>query len=257
MVAGVCWICGKPSETGEHRIKKSDLIERFGRGPYRGDEALLQFKAGSVRHVQGPDSKLVKYEKNLCAYCNNTLSQPFDKAYEVFIPWVMRSEAEILGRRVIDFEAVYGAEWVDRQRDLFKFFAKCFGCRLNEAGMAVPRDVIELLGKNHFETALYVTFQINEDQVLLDAEYQAIGTWELVVHKKQSTGEMIGFQCGHYYRWFNIMYWYNFFPLEPIGASWIANSKFLYLGWYQPLTEEQRAGLITRIAELSGEDEKS
>jgi len=240
MGIGVCWICGKPSETGEHRIKKSDLVEKFGKGPYRGDHTLVHVKEGRFRDLQGPDSELVKYEKNLCAYCNNTLTQPFDKAYEAFISWLMQNEAEVLKRRVIDFERVYGSDWANKQLDLFKFFAKCFGCRLDEAGRAVPADVIELLGKDSFMTALYVTFQVNEDMLLLDAADRAIGTQPLFTHKKRSTGEEVGFQCGNHYSWLTIMYWYKHAPLEPVGAPWIANSKFLYLGWYEPLTPQQR-----------------
>ena len=128
MPAGACWICGKPSETGEHRIKKSDLVDRFGKGPYRGADALVHVKEAKLRDLQGPDSRLVKFEKNLSpGYCNDSLTQPFDKAYEQFIRWVMQNEAEVLKRRVIDFEAVYGEAWENRQRDLFKYFAKCFG----------------------------------------------------------------------------------------------------------------------------------
>ncbi len=250
MESGVCWICGKPSATGEHRIKKSDLVERFGKGPYRGDDALVHVKEDRIRNLQGPDSNLVKYEKNLCAYCNNTFTQPFDRAYEEFIPWVMQNEAEVLKRRVIDFESVYGPDWANKQRDLFKFFAKCFGCWLDEAGRAVPADIIELLGKDDFKTEFYITFQVNEDQLLLDAADQAIGTQPLVAHKKPSTGEEIGFQCGNHYRWLTIMYWYNHFPLEPVGAAWTANSKFLYLGWYEPLTSEERTELVAKLAEL-------
>ena len=52
----------------------------------------------------------------------------------------------------------------------FKFFAKCLDCRLYEAGQPVPPDVIKVLGKDHFKTKLKVTFQINEDQLLPDAD---------------------------------------------------------------------------------------
>jgi hypothetical protein len=246
MPNGVCWMCGQSSETREHRIKKSDLVERFGKAPFRGDDALVHVKAERMRDLQGPDSKLVKFDKNLCAHCNNTVSQPFDKAYGQFAPWVMAHEAEVLERRVIDFEAVYGADWANKQRDLFKYFVKCFGCRVDEACRDVPQDVIDLMGKDSFETAFYVTFQVNEDQLLLDPEDQAIGTQALVDYKSQSTGELIGYQCGAHYRWLTVMYWYNHFPLEPVGASWVANSKFLYLGWYQPLSDEQRADLLAR-----------
>ena len=247
MVTGVCWICGNSSETCEHCVKKSDLVERFGKGPYPGDSALVHVKEGRVRRMQGPDSKLVKYEKNLCAYCNNTLTQPFDNAYETFITRVMQIQIEVLKRRVIDFEVVYGADWANEQRHLFKYFAKSFGCRLDEVGRAVPPDVVELLGKDSFATVLYVTFQVNEDQLLLDEAHQGIGTLPLITYKKRSTGQEVGYQCGNYYRWLTVMYWYNHFPLEPVGAAWIANSKFLYLGWYEPLSPAECAELLAGL----------
>ena len=247
MTERLCWICDEPSDTGEHRIKKSDLVERYGRGPYRNDEPLVHVKEGQMRPLQGPNSQLVKYEKNLCANCNNSFTQPFDRAYEDFIPWVMRHEQDILKRRVFDFEAVYGAEWGNRQRDLFKYFAKCFGCRLDEAGRAIPNDVNELLHKDSFETAFYVTFQINEDQLLLPTAAQAIGTHGLIAHKDAVTGNELGFQCGHYYRWFAMKYWYHHSANDPVGAPWIANAKHVYLGWYAPLTTEERADLIDKL----------
>src|ERR1019366_6324802 len=120
-----CWICGKFSQTGEHRIKKSDLVERFGKGPYRGTDAPVHIKSGRIRDIQGPASALVKYDKNLCANCNNTFTQAFDKAYEGFIAWIAKNKSEVIKRRVIDFEVVYGSDWETKQRNLFRYFAKC------------------------------------------------------------------------------------------------------------------------------------
>ena len=223
----ICWICQSISQTGEHRIKKSDLVERFGKGPYGGPDAPVHIKEGRIRDVQGPASKLVKYEKNLCANCNNTFTQPFDKAYEEFIAWIAKNRVEVISRRVIDLEVVYGSDWETKQRNLFKYFAKCLGCRLDETDRTVPKDVVELLKKDSFMTALYVTFQVNENA----RTEKGIGTFSLFADKKKSTGEETGFWCGHFYSWLTMKYWYNHFPLEPVGAAWIANSKFLYLGW--------------------------
>jgi hypothetical protein len=229
MVAHSCWICGQPSDTSEHRIKKSDLVQQYGTGPYRGTETLMHFKAGRVSKVQGPDSALVKYRKDLCGQCNSAFTKPFDLAYEQFIAWTMTNDEEVLRHRVIDFEPVFGHEWENKQRDLFKFFAKCFGCRLTEAGQPVPADVVDLLSKTGFTTALYVTFLVNEDVRELDI--QNVGTEALVVHRERSTGDDLGFQCGHSVGWLTMMYWYRHFPMEPIGSRWIANSKHVYLGW--------------------------
>jgi len=222
-----CWICGNASQTGEHRIKKSDLVERFGKGPYRGPGAPVHIRSGRTRDVQGPASALVKYNKNLCVNCNNTFTQPFDKAYEHFIAWIAKNKPVVINRRVINFEVVYGPDWETKQRDLFKYFAKCLGCRLDETDRTVPGDVAELLRKDSFTTALYVTFQVNENA----RTGEGVGTFPLFADKNKSTGEETGFWCGHFYRWLTMRYWYNHFSLEPVGAAWIANSKFLYLGW--------------------------
>jgi hypothetical protein len=233
MTSHNCWICGGSAETAEHRIKKSDLVHQYGKGPYHGTDAPRHFKEGRVRPIQGPDSGLIKYEKNLCSSCNNSFTRPFDLAYEQFVAWTMSHQQDVVAHRVIDFESVFGTDWENRQRDLFKFFAKCFGCRMNEAGRVVPRDVVDLLVKVSFTTALYVTFLVNED--FDELKIHNVGTEPLFAHRDRLSGDEVGFQCGHSVGWLTIMYWYHHLPLEPVGARWIANSKHVYLGWHRPL----------------------
>jgi hypothetical protein len=165
-------------------------------------------------------------------------------AYEQFIAWVTDNEIDVLKRRVIDFEAVYGIDWEEKQRNLFKYFAKCFGCRIDGIGRLVPFDVINLIGKDFFETALHVTFQVNEDMLLFKKEDQFVGTFPIIGDPENSIITDLGrYYCGHFYQWLIIMYWYNFIPLEPVGASWVANSKFIYLGWYQSIDEDSRSSV--------------
>jgi hypothetical protein len=216
-------------------------VKKFGKGPYQDTNALVHVKDERTREIQGPDSKLIKYDKNLCVNCNSSLTQPFDLAYEVFIDWVFANRAEVVLHRVIDFESVYGRNWEIQQTNLFKFYAKSFGCRLTEAGKDVPGDVIRLLrSKDPFETQLYVTFRINEDQLVLDEDYQAIGTYALYAHEDALTHSVRGYQSGLFYQWFESLFWYNYFPLFPVGAAWTANAKHVYLGWNRPLTSQQR-----------------
>lgn len=77
-----CWICGKPADSAEHRIKKSDLVALYGSGPYKGADALMLIRGEKETPIQGPNSKHVKYEKIICCKCNNEFTQPFDLAYE-------------------------------------------------------------------------------------------------------------------------------------------------------------------------------
>ena len=215
------------------RSGRSDLKQCFGTPK---NPPLVHVRENNTKPLQGFDSALVKFTKNICARCNNEFTQPFDRSYEKFIKWIIQHRDDVIRRRVIDFELVYLSNWEDEQRNLFKYFAKCFGCRLDEASCEVPVEVVSLLGLDNFETCLYVTFYVNEDQFLLPEEDQPIGTYGLAEHRDKNTGKIVGYQCGHFFKWFSIMYWYNYFPLAPIGAPWVANSKYIYLGWDIPLS---------------------
>ena len=68
-----CWMCGAPADTGEHKIKKSLLVELHGSGAYTGANAMSHVKDGEVRNLQGPGSELVKYRKCLCRAMSHSL----------------------------------------------------------------------------------------------------------------------------------------------------------------------------------------
>lgn len=253
MQNGCCWICGNVSDSGEHRLKKSDLIKRFGKGPYTGDGALIHCgRDEKMRPLQGPDSKLLK-EKCLCKACNSTFTQPFDTAYEELISWAENNAQSTYQRRVINFEQVYGTDWQTKQLNLFKYFAKSFGCQLVSSQRRVPEDVVDLLFKTHFETGFYVTFSINEDHYLLSLDAQYVGINPLMEWKDRHTNEPHGYLGGRYYRWLEMHYFYMYSIQEPVGAPWRADSQFIYLGWHAPLTQEQRGQLL----KLNEEFEKS
>ncbi len=91
-----CWICNKIADSAEHRIKKSDLGNLYGSGSYKGENSVVLIRAGQESKVQGPNSKIVKYKKNLCSKCNNEFSQPFDKSYEHFITYIRQNKDLIL-----------------------------------------------------------------------------------------------------------------------------------------------------------------
>src|ERR1700720_103268 len=78
--ATVCWICGAANaNSGEHMIKKSDLRDVLGKpsqaAPFYFHKPALEGKAvGSLKH------DILKSAAPMCAYCNNTRTQPHDLA---------------------------------------------------------------------------------------------------------------------------------------------------------------------------------
>ncbi len=248
-----CWICGKPAETGEHKIKKSLLTALHGSGPYVGARTVSHIKDGRETKLQGPNSSKLKYGTSICADCNNHKTQPFDFAYDQFFQFVLKNEPQILKYRVIDFADVYGAGFETKQTDLFKYFVKLLGCDLAHSGMPVPEDLKELLSKAHFVTELKISFAVNEDMLLIPGAYnRSAGIGDLLTSQRNlSQKDDPTYRWNTYFSFLHIYYWYLWEPDGPYGAPWIADSRYLYLGSFHPLTPDMRADVKRRI-EQSG-----
>jgi hypothetical protein len=245
-----CWICNSPADSGEHKFKKSDLVTLHGEGPYSGDKELLHLKGGVLRKIRGPNAQIVKYEKSLCQRCNDTLSQPFDYAYDQFIQWVMQNQDFVIRRRIINFAHIYGEAMELSQRNLYKYFAKSFGCRLVNDGFNVPADVAQLINLEGFSTGLRITLAVNEDMMGL-SEDRRMGLYkgDLFGHDLETDTPVYIWNEG--YRWLKIFYWYNYWPKGELGFPWVADSQFLYLGTFTLLDSEWHSELIHRIGEFN------
>jgi hypothetical protein len=208
-------------------------------------------QGGVVTPIQGPGSDQVKYAPSLCHPCNSTGTQPYDLAYERFIACVLAHEDEVLRRRLIDFQEIYGASFELDQRNLFKYFVKSLGCRLVDAGEPVPHDLVELLPKDSFQTRLKVTFSVNEDVLALlqhgGPNWPGKGNltaWQ----RTDAPDEIDGLNWSEYVNWLTIGYWYDRPILGPMGAAWIANAQYVYLGSFAPLSPEQRSQIPAKSA---------
>lgn len=142
-----CWWCGDVATTEEHRIKASTL-RRVG----RSDDGITVpgnvFKKSS--DYEGPLRTIkrgaqVRWGKNMCANCNNSKSQPFDRAYDGFEVFLVTNFEMIAGWTHLDWQAVYGEEWQVGARNLARYFAKQLGCMLATYDLTIPADIRRFL----------------------------------------------------------------------------------------------------------------
>ena len=257
-----CWICRGEANSAEHRIKKADLVRAYGKGAFFGSSAPLHIRGTTVSPVRGPGAKSLKYHTSLCAACNNSGTQPYDLAYDKFMEWVWSNETLVLQRRCIDFENVYGRNFEESQRNLFKYFVKSLGCRLVDAGEPVPGDLLALLPVNSFRTALKITFCVNEDILLMprDSRSRFIGKGDLFAWRNEDGSDSLcGYTWDEHVSWLTVTYWYNRYPSGELGSAWIANSQFIYLGSMAPLSDSDRAEVTAKMRrdpmdELAGQE---
>ncbi|MCH8501558.1 MAG: hypothetical protein LAT77_06565 [Aliidiomarina sp.] len=134
---------------------------------------------------------------------------------------------------------------------MYKYYAKSFDCRLVDAGHAVPSDVVQLFDRPHFQTALRITFSVNEDVLILPKENRDgfIGQSDLRAWLEGGRPEQInGYQSSEHVSWFTAHFWYGLIPDGACGSSWVADNQFVYLGSVEPLTPEQRKEAKNRAA---------
>lgn len=187
---------------------------------------------GEIFDLQSSNSKHVKYSLGLCANCNNSRTQPHDRAYDKFIEYVEKNSSTVLARRQINFEHVFGNTWRDDQANLFLYFAKAFGCRIADAGMKIPQDISELFDKIYPKKPFAFCFSVDEDERNKPSAQQTrLGITALIHNGEDATN--VRFSTAARYRWLIISYWYNWGPFGPMGEPWIRNQQFICLGSYR------------------------
>lgn len=185
---GICWWCGTQSaDSREHKFKKSDLRQVFGRGAWTGDEAVV--RGGTLvsplqTDVQGPNSLGVKFDPVLCSTCNNDRSQPFDRAYSTFTAYLDEHEDQILLNEGFRFSDIYGEDWPVQRSLLVRYLIKHIGCRFAELGIRLPSALVRYLNSGSAADAphlrLYMEVRLDIVSMMLHARHDgmsATGLW--------------------------------------------------------------------------------
>jgi hypothetical protein len=112
----LCWICGAPADTGEHRRKRSDVVARYEASWAPEQQPFVIRGDGNTKwtRIKGTNDRRNLYEHMLCGPCNSTLTKPFGHAYQQFSDWAFASPATLHGRDAIDFAAIFGGAYREK-----------------------------------------------------------------------------------------------------------------------------------------------
>lgn len=236
----LCWWCGRVADTQEHKFKRTDL-DRLSNGEglmWGGDPDRLY----AIRSTKRSDA--VRFMRALCASCNGTRSQPFDRAYDAFSEYVWEGLDDLWYRNHLDMEEVAGTDWRTWQLDLARYFAKHLGSRLTDFRLPVPSELIDLMDGASALSSVRFTFIKSEAH------------WAFREHTKQfgspvdllSLGDVLGFLSPDGKHFEGIVtraligyvgvefYWHvresnleSFFPGQfPTLSSWRADPNLLH-----------------------------
>lgn len=132
-----CWICGGPAETGEHRIKVSDLRDLFGHTTTK-KPLYRRIDRNPQEIVQGARSPKLKFDARLCGYCNNTRTQPHDIGWEALATFLRKRSPPISPDEVVRPSRAFKNGLRPGLLGVHLYFIKLFGCLILDG--KVPID---------------------------------------------------------------------------------------------------------------------
>lgn len=219
----LCWICGDIATTGEHLHKKTDVTAMFG-DQFSKRVIRTDFDGNDRKFVQGPNSKELKFQNNLCAKCNNARTRPYDLAYEAFADYIRKNFGMLMHDLEINMNLIFGkCDAKSKQQHLFRYFAKAFGCQLHDAGRSVPQALKDVLQGGNYGNIYRVCVCLNAEKM------DGLSIFPLEGDQSEC-GEPVDFYWAQDNGWFSVVHAYNRSIPSMCGSEWYGKSKRIVLG---------------------------
>lgn len=216
---GACWWCGAPANSAEHRYKRTDLVREFGPTAFASKQPIsVKRQDGHERRGRGPNSKSFKFQKSICARCNGDRSQPFDRAYDQFIEFILDRDGRLLKRRKINLRDLWGDDWFDPFQNLLRYYAKHAACRLvEELDLFIEPELIGFLDGAEGPDFLVFDFTIWGEMAGTISAYESVfserfgflANGPLFSHPGQAAEEWIAIEGDATSGWIRLHWYYG------------------------------------------------
>lgn len=253
-----CWICGAPSDSREHKFKRTDLVRAFGDAPFESIGGVLHFVGDrEPQQVQGPNAKRLKYLPSLCCKCNSDRSQPWDKSYEAFFDWTFKNQKRVLVERSLNLREIFGVELAEQSSwNLYRYFAKVLGCQMASVDWTVPPPLVHLLANDTASAPLKISFSVYRAMFARRPEHRKMyGIKPLLREVSASRGPLDRFSVGMQMEWLVVGIYYNMPSADGVGPPWQPLDEAIHLGEIagpslDEMIEDARQNNAPALAEL-------
>lgn len=126
-----CWICGNTANSGEHRMKASDLRDHFGQMS-QNKPLYLHLDERRNIPIRSAKNDRLKFNVQICARCNNQRTQPYDFAWEHVSKYVRANWTTLKREKIIDFSRIFPTYTKRSLIDAHLYFVKLLGCMIVE-----------------------------------------------------------------------------------------------------------------------------
>lgn len=135
----LCWICGNPANSGEHRAKASDLKMLF-RDVSQRSPIFTKDRQGKIISIGSLKSDKLKWDAKICHECNTTTTQRYDLAWQKLSAYLQKESQrpeEQRPKEKIRLKNVFPGSVNSSMLDVHLFFVKMFGCIIAEHNIPI------------------------------------------------------------------------------------------------------------------------
>lgn len=137
MILPNCWICGELADSAEHMTKASDFRSVFGKVTQQAP-VYRHNKNQPNELVRGVKADILKFAPSLCKNCNNTLTQPDDRAWERFSEKVRAMHFWLVADTRMPLERIFPKDAKESMLRIHLYFIKLLGCHAVESNIPLP-----------------------------------------------------------------------------------------------------------------------
>jgi hypothetical protein len=131
-----CWICGESADSGEHRIKASDLRHYFGEISPRSPVFLHSDTHRNIP-IHSSRSDKLKTSKVLCRRCNDTRTAAYDNAWDILRHELTQKWGVLKKTRRFKLQSAFPSAVSRQSINFHLFFVKLFGCRIADEKLPI------------------------------------------------------------------------------------------------------------------------
>jgi len=137
-----CWICGLKADSGEHKIKRSDLKLLIGDPTQQNPMHWFEGRDSRSVKVGSIKSKKLHFENKICSKCNNVRTQNADQAWQRLSEYINKHIDDIRVHGKVSLSDAYAGPNQEFKIDLQLFFVKLLGCYIID--VKVPVSLVPL-----------------------------------------------------------------------------------------------------------------
>ena len=126
-------------------VKASDFRSVFG----RVKQSSPAYRQSTVRRnepIKGANAEILKFTPSLCSFCNNTRTQPHDRAWQTLSEFVRRARFPLKSGSRLPLQMIFPGSVQESMLGVHLYFLKLLGCQAVEHGIPLPL--------NHFAMCL-------------------------------------------------------------------------------------------------------